>query len=110
MTALAVQFDGSLYTENFNSLAASGTSNTPAATPTGWEYLEAGTGGNLTYAADNGASSTGNTYSFGSDPDRAFGELTTNTVLPTLGVSFVNAIGRDITELVISYTGEQWRL
>ena len=46
---------GVAYTQDFNSLATSGTSST---VPTGWDFLETGTNANLLYAAGTGSSTT----------------------------------------------------
>jgi endonuclease I len=97
------------YSQDFNSLGNSGTSGI---LPTGWLLLETGTGANTTYTADNGALNTGNTYSFGAAAatDRAFGGIQSGSVLPTIGVQFLNNSGSTITSISINYTGEQWRL
>ncbi len=100
---------GTAYTENFDSLASSGTSST---VPSGWAFSEAG--GNTTYTAGTGSSATGDTYSFGvvgTHPvsDRAFGELTSGTVSSRFGAEFKNLTGVTVTSLLISYYGEQWR-
>jgi endonuclease I len=98
------------YNQDFNSLALSGTANTTL--PTGWSFVETGTGGNTSYAADNGSTNSGNTYSYGATAatDRAFGSLQSGTVVPTIGANFTNNSGTIITSLTISYAGEQWRL
>jgi hypothetical protein len=94
------------YTENFDTLASSGTAST---VPNGWYFSEAG--GNTTYAAGTGSDNAGNTYSFGatSNTERAFGELTSNSMVTTIGANFSNASGTTIIGLAIGYTGEQWR-
>src|SRR5512145_1828650 len=65
------------YTQDFNTLATSGTTNTTL--PTGWYLTEQGGGArdNEAYGADNGASNTGDIYSYGStgSDERAFGAL-----------------------------------
>jgi hypothetical protein len=100
---------GTAACESFNTLASTSTSST---TPNGWAFAESGTGANTTYAAGTGSATTGDTYSFGaaSNPERAFGELTTGSLSSTIGASFTNNTGQTITTLSISYTGEQWRL
>ena len=98
------------YTQDFNTLASSGTSS---ALPTGWAFIESGTStrndGN--YTANNGSDNAGDTYSYGtsSSTDRAFGGLFSNTLNHIIGASFTNNIGSTIRSLTISYTGEQWR-
>lgn len=101
---------GSLYFEDFNSLASSGTSNTIV--PNGWEFSESGTNANTTYRAGTGSDNTGDTYSFGAsgNPERAFGGLRSGSLVPLIGAQFTNNTGGTITSLDISYTGEQWRL
>lgn len=95
------------YTQDFDTLAASGTSST---VPPGFGFAETGTGANTTYAAGTGSSNTGNTYSFGVDADRAFGGLQSGTLIPTIGGCFVNNTGVTLSSLEITYDGEQWRL
>ena len=97
------------YTQDFNTLATSGTSDV---VPTGWAFVESGTAMNTTYAAGDGSSNTGNTYSFGTGAttDRAFGGLLSGSLTPTIGACFTNNTGSTITSLDIAYTGEQWRL
>ncbi len=101
---------GVAYTQNFDSLASSGTDHTLSLT--GWLLHETGTNANQLYVAGTGSSTTGDTYSFGSanSTDRALGTLRTGTLVPTFGAAFTNNTGVTITSLLISYTGEQWRL
>jgi MYXO-CTERM domain-containing protein len=98
------------FTQNFDSLASAGTTNTTM--PTGWAFSESGSGSNTTYAAGTGSDNGGNTYSFGaaSNSERALGTLLSGSVTSTFGASFTNNTGSTITRLTISYTGEQWRL
>lgn len=101
--------DGTTYTQNFNELANSGTS---LLIPTGWYFSESGTNANDTYSAGTGSNSAGDTYSFGSasSTDRALGTLLSTALSSTIGAAFTNNTGSTVTELIISYTGEQWRL
>jgi hypothetical protein len=100
---------GTPVTENFNSLASTGTSSL---LPLGWYILESGSSANTTYAAGTGSDTGGNTYSFGASgsSDRALGGLQSGTVNPSWGVKAVNNTGATITTLAISYTGETWRV
>src|SRR6266496_2751132 len=68
---------GATYSQDFNTLASSGTSS---ALPTGWYFDETSTNANTLYTAGTGSSTTGDTYSFGStgSSERAFGELRSN--------------------------------
>ena len=102
---------GTAYTQNFDSLAATGSSTT---LPDGWFIQESGTGSlaNGAYTAGTGSSNSGDTYSFGSSGsgDRALGGVRSGSVVPTLAASFTNDTGATLTSLLVSYTGEQWRL
>ena len=60
------------YTQNFDTLAGTGTST---AVPTGWGFDETGTNANGIYTAGTGSSTAGDTYSFGTSGDRALGQL-----------------------------------
>jgi hypothetical protein len=97
------------YSENFNTLAASGTS---ANVPEGWAFTETGTNANGTYLANAGTENSGNTYSYGvaGSADRAFGTLRSNALIPTITATFTNANATAITALDIDYFGEMWRL
>lgn len=97
------------YTQDFNTLANSGTSST---IPNGWDFLESGTNANATYTAGTGSSTTGDTYSFGAaaSTERALGGLLSGSLTPTIGASFTNNTGGTIDSIDVSYTGEQWRL
>jgi hypothetical protein len=62
---------------------------------------------------DAGGSTTGDMYSYGSagSTDRAFGGLRSGTLFPSFGAVYNNGVlGGTIDSIVISYTGEQWRL
>jgi predicted extracellular nuclease len=100
---------GSAYTQDFNTLASSGTSSV---VPTGWDFSESGTNANTTYTAGTGSGTAGDTYSFGLSPlaERAFGGLRSGTLVPLIGAQFTNNTGGTITSLDVTYTGEQWRL
>jgi uncharacterized protein len=94
-------------TENFDSLVNTGTSS---ALPPGWAFSEIG--GDATYGASDGASNTGNVYSYGTNAttERAFGSLLSGTRVHTIGAQFQNNTGGTIQTLAIAFTGEQWRV
>jgi predicted extracellular nuclease len=102
---------GTAYTQNFDTLANTGTTNN--LTVNGWYLDEAGTGAanNGQYAAGTGSITTGDTYSFGatSSSERAFGGLLSGSLNPTIGASFTNNTGSTVTALDVSFTGEMWR-
>jgi hypothetical protein len=96
------------YTEDFNTLANTGTAVawTDNTTITGWYSDE------TDYDASAGTSTAGALYSFGTgtDSDRALGSLAsggTGTIF--YGVRIVNNTGSTITEFNVSYNAEQWR-
>jgi uncharacterized protein len=104
-----VSLTGATYTQDFNTLAITGTSST---LPAGWAFSESLANANLLYTAGTGSGNAGDTYSFGAaaSSERAFGGLQSGTLIPTIGASFTNNTGSTVTSLSISYTGEQWRL
>ncbi|MFN0087493.1 MAG: nuclease [Blastocatellia bacterium] len=108
-TPVSLAVINTAYTQNFDTLALSGTSS---ATPAGWGFIESGTNANTTYTAGTGSGNAGDTYSFGTaaSAERAFGMLRSGTLIPIIGACFTNNTGSVINELQISYTGEQWRL
>jgi endonuclease I len=109
---ISITATGTAFTQDFNTLANTGTTNAISTLPLGWTFVETGTGANTTYAADNGAANSGNTFSYGTTAatDRALGGLLSGSNNATLGASFTNNTGAAINSLTITYTGEQWRL
>ncbi len=108
---IALATSGGAYTQDFNTLPATGT--TDSTLPAGWSLKETGSGSpNNTYAIGTGSSNSGNTYDFGSSSstDRAFGGIQSNSVNPTIGAGFINNTGATITSLQVAYTCEQWRM
>lgn len=114
LTVPATLIIGSLnttYSENFDSLASSGKSST---VPSGWAFLETGSGSNADglYSAGTGSNNDGDTYSFGASGslERALGQLRSGSVTTIIGVELQNSTGTTITTILLSYIGEQWRL
>lgn len=99
----------SSYSQDFNTLANSGSSSS---LPTGWLFNETGTNANGLYNAGTGSGTGGDTYSFGTgtSTDRALGILQSGSLISTIGAQIQNNSGTTITKIKISYTGEQWRL
>ncbi len=95
--------------EHFDTLLANGTGST---LPTGWRMLEAGSNANTTYAADNGATPGGNTYSYGAtgNSERALGTLRSGSLQPLIGAQLGNDSGLVLDHIDVNYAGEQWRL
>lgn len=109
LNPLAISLTGAGYTQDFDTLASTGTSSV---VPADWFFNEVGGSAPTTYGTGTGSSTTGNTYSFGAaaSTERAFGSLASDTVTEiSIGASFTNNSGGTITSLLISYFGEQWR-
>jgi len=87
------------YSENFDTLAASGTSSV---LPDGWVFAETGSNANSIYTAGTGSSTTGDTYSFGTNGDRAFGGLRSGSLVPLFGFSFSNGGANAINGIAVS--------
>lgn len=126
----AVIYTGGTYTQNFDSLASTGTAVafTDDVTLPGWTAYNGETGysgsGSFTftlgtaqnhaddYRADNGANTTGDLISYGStgSGERALGSLAsgaTDEFFITLQIT--NSTGLDVTSFNLGYVGEQWR-
>jgi len=100
------------YTQDFNTLANSGTTNVIAIP--GWssfKVLGAATG-TTNYNASDGSSNTGGVHSVGvaSTTERALGSLGSGTASPLYyGAKFVNNTGVIVTSMHVTYKQEQWR-
>jgi len=97
------------YSQDFNTLATSGTTNALAITS--WGLNETGSGANQQYRAGDGSTNNGDTYSFGTgtNTDRSLGGVASAAVQTSFGVSFLNNTGNTVTAAQISFKGEQWR-
>jgi hypothetical protein len=109
-----VLFSAGPYNQNFDSLANSGTANTwtDNSTLPGWYASKTVAGAVTTYRADNGAGNAGAIYSFGAtgSSERALGSIASGTPGNfAYGVRFLNDTVQAVTNLSISYVGEQWR-
>jgi len=109
---------GQTYSQNFDTLANTGTTNpwTDNATLPGWYSARAGgnaaAGPTTVYVANDGGSNAGAVYSYGSTgaTERALGSASSGTPGTICNaVRVVNAGSGAITQFDISYTGEQWR-
>jgi hypothetical protein len=106
---------GSPCTQSFDGLASSGTANTwtDNSTLPGW-YASKTLGGATVsiYRASIGSENNGALYSFGStdSSERALGSIASGTPGNfAYGIRFQNDTALAITNITISYTGEQWR-
>jgi len=99
---------GDPYTQDFDSIGATGTN-----TPPGW-FVGTGTGSisGKEVVVGNGSSNGGANYNFGStgSNDRALGSLATPSTQRDTEARFVNVSGSLITSFALNYTGEQWRV
>jgi endonuclease/exonuclease/phosphatase family metal-dependent hydrolase len=98
--------EGASYSQNFNTLAATGTANvwTNNTTIAGWYSTR------TTYYASTGTVTNGSLYSFGNSADRSIGAIQSNaTGAVAYGVQFKNTSGSKISSVKVKYTGEQWR-
>lgn len=93
--------------QNFNTLAASGSS---ATLPDGWYLAESGGNANTTYTASNGAAPAGDTYSYGANSDRALGMLRSGSLTSSIGAHLRNDTTLALSGIAVNFTGEQWRL
>jgi len=104
---------GSPSTQSFDTLPASGSATwANNSTIPGWYHARTGTG--TTIVANDGASNSGNLYSYGTGTatDRALGSVGSSNAAAGnffYGIRLVNNTGSTITSLDISYVGEQWR-
>lgn len=105
---------GGTYSQNFDSLASSGS---PAwvdnSTLPGW-YAAKGSAEATAYIVSTGTSLTGSIYSFGVNgvnplSDRALGSIASSGNAYAYGVRLVNDTAFAQTNITVSYTGEQWR-
>lgn len=115
----------SIYLQNFDTLASSGTTITWGNNTTlpGWFlYRQPAPGTDITaYAAGTGSSSTGSFYSFGAagSSERAFGGVgsggtyfgspANGAVAGWIAVGLVNNTGQSLKQFNVNYAGEQWR-
>ncbi len=103
-----------VYTQTFNGLSSSGDSNVwdDAAVPMLAWYACHGNVAPKVYKAGKGTETTGALYAYGSDgdTDRALGSLASGgTGDIRFGVAFTNETGCPITNVTVTYAGEQWR-
>jgi len=104
---------GTPFTQNFDTLINSSSATwVNDSTIPGWYHARTGTG--TTIVANDGASTAGNLYSYGTgtSTDRALGSVGSGNAAAGSffwGVRLSNQTGGTITSLLVSYTGEQWR-
>jgi hypothetical protein len=111
------------YTQNFDSLAATGTANlwTNDSTLQGWSLFASNNTPIASYNTGNGSSNAGAFYSFGAtgSTDRAlggvgsaaayFGTPASGAIAGYIAVSFQNNSGSVLNNFTVGFDGEQWR-
>ena len=124
--AVSVPSNGAFsYTQNFDSLATTGTANlwTNDSTLQGWSLFASNNTPIASYSTGNGSSTTGSFYSFGTtgSTDRALGGLgsggtyfgspgpASGAVAGYIAVAFQNNSGSTLNNFTIGFNGEQWR-
>ncbi len=132
MLSTSANFNGSLYTQSFDSLISSGSAITTAKTSgpvdlsagtytvpgysgtetrDGWAiYNVAGTGANSIFTPDSGGSTTGSAMSYGNTSDRALGSIASGATISDLGLTLTNTSGSTISSITVTFDGEMWRL
>ncbi|MDY0745401.1 PEP-CTERM sorting domain-containing protein [Paucibacter sp. R3-3] len=115
--------DSATYTQNFNSLTTSTSSQTfiNDTTLAGWSLFNASGAAIGTYAADTGGSNAGSFRSYGAtgSTDRAFGAVTSGgtyfgspasgAVAGYMALALDNSSGKVLDSLTLSFSSEQWR-
>ncbi|MDX2131400.1 MAG: hypothetical protein SFY69_05045 [Planctomycetota bacterium] len=122
-----ISYTGGVYSQNFDGLPSSGTLTQTGRGPhalnpifgdaslDGWfGGNPGGSNGNTEFRAQDGslAGSAGRgVVSFGTtgSGERALGALPTSNQISHFGALFTNNTGATLTDITISYTGEQWR-
>ena len=121
-----VSFTGTAYTQNFNTLATSGSANAWSNNTTiqGWFLYNQAAGGTAitAYGTDNAAgTNTGSFFSYGStaSAERAlgatasggayFGAPASGAIAGWIAAAFTNNTGADINSITLGFNGEQWR-
>lgn len=100
---------GLQYGQDFNSLS---NSTSPSnVVPAGWALFETGSNADQNYIVGTGSASGGNTLSFGAtgNTDRAFGEVTSGSLVSYIGAQFQNNTDSALVALQFNFFVEQWR-
>lgn len=102
------------YTQDFNTLGTNGTAVLwdNAAEPLEAWYAYANAAEIIAYRTGTGSATYGDLYSFGAagGTDRSLGSLAGSGTTYYYGVAFTNETGQAITNLVMHFTVEQWRV
>jgi len=120
--AISIASPASVYTQNFDTLATSGSPSwINDSTLSGWSLFIRTGGAASSYTAENGASNAGSFRSFGASgsSDRSlggtgsggtyFGSPVSGAIAGWIAVAFTNSSASDYTSFSLSFDGEQWR-
>lgn len=103
---------GTTYSQDFNTLATSGSNTwTNDSTLDGWSLFNSAGTAIATYTGGTGSANAGAFYSFGAtgNSDRALGGLGSGSVSGYIVFGITNSSGGDFSQVSLSYVGEQWR-
>jgi predicted extracellular nuclease len=118
-----ISYTGGVVVQDFNSLPTTGTFTFSGKGPqsldqapilaisaVGWS-LFANVGTPLAFAVDGGGSTSASVYSYGSpgSSERALGFMANSTRTCRAGLRLVNNTQQTLTQLHLSYVGEEWR-
>lgn len=79
--------------------------------PVGWSFFETGDNADTNFGVGPGSNATGNTYLLGTPSEYCFGGLQSGSLVPTVGVCFVNNMPtRFITSITVEFIAETWRV
>ncbi|MEZ5404682.1 MAG: hypothetical protein R3F23_00505 [Verrucomicrobiia bacterium] len=97
------------YTQNFDSFGTANVNWTNNVTLPGW-FIEKETNSVTTLIASAGGSGASEVYNYGvaADPDRTLGSIASGDESAFYGVQFTNSSSQTITNIVVTYDGEQW--
>ncbi len=112
----AVNFNGTAYTQNFDTLGTGSVNWTNNSTLPGWYAHQSATNNApatlnapLATGTGTGSGSKGNWFNFGNGTDRALGgSPATATGAITYGVALTNTTGATITSFELSFDWERW--
>ncbi len=104
---------GGSYSQNFDVLGSTSANWTNNVTLPGW-YATKGSLDATNFIAGAGTGTTGGIYSFGTNgvnanSDRALGSVAASSINYAYGVRFTNDTAFPQTNILVSYTGEEWR-
>lgn len=97
------------YRQSFDQLPLTGEGANDAL-PTGWSFIEQGAAADQHLVAGDGSSPIGNTYSFGTNSDRALGTLLSGSLRSTIIFTFQNTSLHTVQSMRVRYRAERWRV